>query len=66
MAESAAKIGQNLPRAMTDQSILPMYVTLLGDAEPEVRSEAASNLPLLSKNCSSHLILTKVLPGLKL
>lgn len=43
-----------------------MYVTLLGDSEPEVRSEAAAKLPLLSQNCSSNLILTKILPGLKL
>jgi hypothetical protein len=51
---------------MVDQSILPLYVTLLGDSEPEVRSEASSKLPLLSRNCSSNLILSKVLPQLKL
>jgi len=43
-----------------------MYVTLLGDSEPEVRSEAAAKLPLLSQNCSSNLILTKILRDLKL
>ena len=51
---------------MVDQSILPLYVTLLGDSEPEVRSEAASKLPLLASKCSTNLILSKVLPGLKL
>lgn len=66
VAESAAKIGQQLSRQLCDQSILPMYVTLLGDAEPEVRSEAASKLPILAKNCSSNLLTSKVLPGLKL
>jgi len=45
---------------------VPIYVTLLGDGEPEVRSEASSKLPLMAKNCSGNLITSKVLPSLKL
>jgi HEAT repeat protein len=66
VAESAALIGQALPKANVDQSILPIYMTLLGDSEPEVRSEAAAKLPQLAKNCSSNLIVSKILPSLKL
>ncbi len=39
---------------------------MLGDSEAEVRSEAAAKLPLLAKNCSSNLIVSKILPSLKL
>ena len=66
VAESAALIGQALPKANVDQSIIPIYMTLLGDSEPEVRSEAAAKLPQLAKNCSSNLIVSKILPSLKL
>ena len=66
MAEHAAQIGTCLPKSNVDQSILPIYIGLLGDAEPEVRSEAAARLPLLAKHCSSNLIVSKILPSLKL
>lgn len=66
MAESAAQIGSVLPKTNVDQSIMPIYITLLGDSEPEVRSEAAARLPLLAKNCSANLIVSKILPSLKL
>jgi HEAT repeat protein len=56
VAESAALIASNLPKQNVDQSIVPIYTTLLGDSEPEVRSEAASKLPILAKYCSSNLI----------
>lgn len=51
---------------MVDKSILPMYVTLLGDSEPEVRSESVSKLSELASNCSTSLIVQTVLPRLKL
>ncbi len=44
MAENAAKIGQKLKKQQVDTSILPFYVTLLGDSEPEVRSESVDKL----------------------
>ncbi len=56
MAESAAKISAKLEKAQVDSSVLNFYVTLLGDSEPEVRSEAVDKLPLLAKNCTSSLI----------
>lgn len=45
---------------------MPIYMTLLGDSEPEVRSEAAAKLPLLAKHCDQKLIVSKILPSLKL
>jgi len=66
VAESAASIGSSLSKSNVDSSILPIYTTLLGDAEPEVRSEAAARLPALAKNCSPNLIVTKIIPSLKL
>lgn len=66
VAESAASISSSLPKQNVDQSIVPIYTALLGDAEPEVRSEAAARLPTLAKNCSSNLIVSKIIPSLKL
>ena len=66
MAENAAKIGQRLNKQQVDASILPFYVTLLGDSEPEVRSESVDKLSELAKNCSTNLIVHTVLPRLKL
>lgn len=66
MAESSSQIGTCLPKSNVDQSILPIYIGLLGDSEPEVRSEAAARLPQLAQNCSSNLIVSKILPSLKL
>jgi serine/threonine-protein phosphatase 2A regulatory subunit A len=40
-------------------------VSLLGDSEAEVRSEAASKLVDLTDVCSNSLILSKILPSLK-
>ena len=45
---------------------MPFYVTLLGDSEPEVRSEAVNRLSELAENCDSALLVQKVLPSLKL
>ena len=56
MAENAAKIGQKLRQDQVDQSILPFYVTLLGDSEPEVRSESVNKLSELAVNCTTSLI----------
>lgn len=56
MAENAAKIGQKLRQEQVDQSILPFYVTLLGDSEPEVRSESVNKLSELAVNCTTSLI----------
>ena len=44
VAENAATIGQEVEKATVDQYILPIYVTLLVDSEPEVRSEAVNRL----------------------
>ncbi len=52
--------------ATVNTNILPFYVTLLGDSEPEVRSEAVNRLPELAENCDKGLIVQKVLPTLKL
>lgn len=56
VAENAAKIGQKLRREQVDQSILPFYVTLLGDSEPEVRSESVNKLSDLAANCTTSLV----------
>ena len=66
VAENAAKIGQKLKKQQVDTSILPFYVTLLGDSEPEVRSESVDKLSQLAKNCSTNLLVQTVLPRLKL
>lgn len=44
---------------------MPIYVSLLGDSEAEVRSEAASKVVELTNYCSNSLILAKILPSLK-
>ena len=66
VAENAAKIGQRLRKAHVDTSILPFYVTLLGDSEPEVRSESVNKLADLAVNCTTSLIVQTLLPKLKL
>jgi len=53
-------------REQVDVTILPFYVTLLGDSEPEVRSESVNKLSELAQNCSTNLIVQTVLPRLKL
>jgi len=53
-------------REQVDSTILPIYVTLLGDSEPEVRSESVSKLAELATNCSTNLIVQTLLPKLKL
>jgi serine/threonine-protein phosphatase 2A regulatory subunit A len=49
-----------------NSEIVPMYVSLLGDAEAEVRSEAASKLVELASHCSANMIVQRILPQLKL
>lgn len=66
VAENASRIGLKLTKSMVDSSILPFYVTLLGDSEPEVRSEAVSKLSELASNCTTSLIVQTALPRLKL
>jgi serine/threonine-protein phosphatase 2A regulatory subunit A len=65
-AESAAFIARHCNTTVVDAKIVPMYVSLLGDSEAEVRSESASKLVELCSHCSSNLIVTRVLPQLKL
>ena len=65
-AESGAFIAKFCFQAVVDTKIVPMYVSLLGDSEAEVRSEASGKLVELTSHCSSNLILTRVLPQLKL
>ena len=66
MAENAASIGKYIEQETVNKQILPFYVTLLGDSEPEVRSEAVNRLFELAQNCDTGLIVQKVLPSLKL
>jgi len=66
VAENAAAIGKHLDQATVDANILPFYVTLLGDSEPEVRSESANRLCELAENASTALLVSQVLPRLKL
>lgn len=66
VAECAAEISKHVEKSRVDAQILPIYVTLMGDSEPEVRSEAVNKLPDMAENCSGALIVSKVLPGLKL
>lgn len=51
---------------MVDQQIIPIYVSLLGDSEPEVRSEAVNRLYELTENATMTLVISNVLPKLKL
>jgi serine/threonine-protein phosphatase 2A regulatory subunit A len=48
-----------------DEDVIGFYELLLRDGEPEVRSEAISKLPEVSKYASSHVLLDKILPILK-
>ena len=41
-------------------------MTLLGDSEPEVRSESVNKLSDLAANCTTSLIVQTMLPRLKL
>lgn len=45
---------------------MPLYVSLLGDSEAEVRSEASSKLVELAGHCSVAMIVQRILPQLKL
>ena len=64
-AESGAFIAKNCDIKAIDTKIVQIYVSLLGDPEAEVRSEAASKLVNLTEVCSNGLILSKILPSLK-
>lgn len=55
-----------MKREQVDQYIIPVYTTLMNDNEPEVRSEAVDKLAELAESCTTAMIVSKVLPGLKL
>ena len=52
MAENAAQIAKFIKREQVDQFIIPIYTTLMNDAEPEVRSEAVNRLSELAEHCT--------------
>ena len=56
VAENAASIGKYLYKTNVNTQILPFYVSLLGDSEPEVRSEAVNRLFELAENADTALI----------
>jgi serine/threonine-protein phosphatase 2A regulatory subunit A len=66
VAESAAFIAKNMATSAVNSDIVPMYVSLLGDSEAEVRSEASSQLVELASHCSPNMIVSRILPQLKL
>lgn len=52
VAEVAAGICEYLDTEMVDQMVVPLYENLIGDKEPEVKSEAVAKLNELSKHAS--------------
>lgn len=66
VAESAAFIAKNMSQNAVNSDIVPLYVSLLGDSEAEVRSEASSKLVELAGHCSAAMIVQRILPQLKL
>lgn len=56
VAESAAFIAKNMGQNAVNTDIVPLYVSLLGDSEAEVRSEASSKLVELAGHCSVAMI----------
>ena len=54
-----------MTKLAVDEDVIGFYELLLRDGEPEVRSEAISKLPEVSKYSSSSVLLDKVLPILK-
>jgi serine/threonine-protein phosphatase 2A regulatory subunit A len=65
VAENAANLCPHINISAIDEEIIGYYELLLRDAEPEVRSEAISKLPIVSKHCSSPILVDKILPILK-
>ena len=54
-----------MSKTAVDDEIVGFYELLLRDGEPEVRSEAISKIPQVSKYCSSDVLLDKILPIIK-
>ena len=65
MAEHAAFLSSYISKDAVDEEIVGFYELLLRDGEPEVRSEAVSKVPEVAKNCSSFVLIEKILPILK-
>ena len=66
MAENAAQLSKYLDQSTVDTQILPFYNDLMTDKEPEVRSEAVNRIPELAECANPSLIVSKILPTLKL
>lgn len=65
IAEHAAQICSYVSKECVDEDILGFYELLLRDGEPEVRSEAISQIPKVAKYCSKYILIEKILPILK-
>ena len=66
VAENAAQLSKYLDQGTVDTQILPFYNDLMTDKEPEVRSEAVNRIPELAECANPSLIVSKILPTLKL
>jgi hypothetical protein len=64
VAEVAAKLCENLDTEVVDYEVVAMYENLVGDKEPEVRSEAVAKLKDLTKHASPSRLGEKIVPNL--
>lgn len=65
VAENAAQLSQYLTKAAVEDEILGFYELLLRDSEPEVRSEAVAQVPLVARYCTSSVFVERILPIIK-
>ena len=54
-----------MSRSAVDDELLGFYELLLRDNEPEVRSEAVANVPVMSSHCTTQVLIERILPIIK-
>ena len=64
VAEVAAQMSEYLDRDIVDTDIVPLYENLIGDKEPEVKSEAVAKLHELAKNATPSRLIERLIPAL--
>eukprot|EP00826_Nyctotherus_ovalis_P037469 TRINITY_DN3415_c0_g2_i4.p1 TRINITY_DN3415_c0_g2~~TRINITY_DN3415_c0_g2_i4.p1 ORF type:complete len:352 (-),score=49.97 TRINITY_DN3415_c0_g2_i4:22-1077(-) len=65
LAETISSIAGDITKSEVDGFLLNWICDLLGDSEPEVRTQALLSLPKVAKRCSISLLVEKVFPMLK-
>lgn len=64
VAEVAAGLCEKIDTEIVDEIVVSLYENLIGDKEPEVKSEAVAKLHELSKHASPYRMIEKLVPNL--